>query len=75
MSQLAVNEIVSRSTTDERFAAQFLTQPDHVLSSYDLTGEERDILKSMDQERILRAAGRSGEASYCVVVNACDPTA
>jgi hypothetical protein len=74
MSQSAVNEIVTRSTTDDRFAAQFLTDADRALSSYDLTSEERNILKSMDQERILRAAGRSGDASS-VIIHACDRVA
>lgn len=67
MSQTAVAEIVSRSSSDEQFVNLFLTEPDRALSSYDLTAEEQETLKSMDQERILKAANREPDARYCVV--------
>ena len=67
MSQLAVEQVVTRASGDEHFVNQFLTKPEQALSSYDLTSEETETLKSMDQERILRAASRTEDAPYCVV--------
>lgn len=67
MSQLAVENVVLRSTNDEQFVSAFLADPEQALSSYDLTHEEKEILKSMDQERILRASGRETDVKYCVV--------
>ena len=52
MSQEAVQQIIGKAVTDEKFRALLLSNPDEALADFDLTDEEKETLRNLDVEQI-----------------------
>jgi hypothetical protein len=63
MSDATVKEIIERAVEDESFRQQLFNSPDQALKGYDLTGEERARLKSLNKDNFDDFAGDLGDRS------------
>ena len=50
MALTEVKRVLTHAATDPEFRTKFFSQPDFVLSKYDLTEEEKQCLKELDEE-------------------------
>ena len=55
MALTEVKRVLTHAATDPEFRTKFFSQPDFVLSKYDLTEEEKHCLKELDEERLADA--------------------
>jgi|SoiMethySBSTD1v2_1073268.scaffolds.fasta_scaffold3617721_1 hypothetical protein len=71
MPSQGFEDLINRAISDESFALQLRNDPDGAMSAFDLTGDERDALRSRDpaklqalglDERISRRRGAPGAA-------------
>jgi hypothetical protein len=58
MSQQAVEQIVGRLVTDEKFRKLFFSNPEEALKGYDLTPEERKALLKIKAEDVEGFSGK-----------------
>lgn len=63
MSETTVKEIVNRAIEDEAFRTLLFSNPQSALESYDLTDEEREMLKNLDEGQLDKFAGGLGDRS------------
>lgn len=63
MSDATVKEIIERAVEDENFRQQLFNDADEALEGYDLTGEERARLKSLNEENFDEFSGNLGDRS------------
>jgi hypothetical protein len=58
MALHVVKEILLKAATDPSFRMRLFTEPDAVFSRYDLSQEEKQCLRELDEEKIASVAGR-----------------
>jgi len=58
MSQQAVEQIVGRLVTDEKFRKLFFSNPEEALKGYDLTPDERKALLKIKAEDVEGFSGK-----------------
>lgn len=68
MSTATVDAVLRRTAENAEFLDQFLADPDQSLAEYELSDQEREVLRSGDESKILEAAGRMTHARYAVVI-------
>jgi len=57
----AFEEIIERAVKDEKFRGLLLKDPMKATEGYQVTDEERDLLKNIDEEQLTTFAGRLGD--------------
>jgi hypothetical protein len=55
MALQVVKNVLLRAATDAKFRKQLFADPETVLSKYDLTEEEKQCLKELDEETLASA--------------------
>lgn len=55
MALTEVKRILVKASTDPEFRAKFFSQPYTILSKYDLTEEEKQCLKELNEDRLADA--------------------
>ncbi len=63
MSQAVLKEIVERAVEDENFRKELLKNPGKAMKGYDLTKEERKLLKDLNEGTFDQFAGGLGARS------------
>jgi hypothetical protein len=61
MSQEAVQNLIGRAVMDEAFRKQLFSDPDKAFQGYDLTSEEKDLLRNLDPDEVANFAGKLDE--------------
>lgn len=61
MSQETVQNIIGRAVMDEAFRELLFNDPDQALKGYDLTPEEKALLRDLDREEMAQFAGKLDE--------------
>ena len=61
MSQKAVQILIGRAVMDEAFRKLLFSDPDKAFEGYDLTEEEKTILRALDAEEVANFAGKLDE--------------
>jgi hypothetical protein len=61
MSQKAVQNLIGRAVMDEAFRTLLFSDPDKAFEGYDLTEEEKKILRALDAEEVASFAGKLDE--------------
>ena len=61
MSQNAVQNIIGRAVMDEAFRKLLFSDPDKAFEGYDLTEEEKKILRALDADEVASFAGKLDE--------------
>jgi hypothetical protein len=61
MSQDAVQSLIGRAVLDEAFRKLLFSDPDKAFEGYDLTEEEKAILRKLDADEIASFAGKLDE--------------
>jgi len=61
MSQKAVQSLIGRAVMDEAFRKLLFSDPDKAFEGYDLTEEEKKILRALDAEEVASFAGKLDE--------------
>jgi len=66
MALHAVKEILLKAATDPGFRVSLLTDPETVLSRYDLSQEEKQCLRELDEEKIASVVSnlQAGDLSF-----------
>ena len=57
----AFEQIIERAVKDEKFRNLLLTDPDKAYQGYQLTDDERELLKNLDEDQIDTFAGGLGD--------------
>ena len=52
MALSEVKKILVRAATDPDFRKKLFNQPDSIFSRYELTKEEKEVLKEIDEEKL-----------------------
>jgi hypothetical protein len=61
MSQQAVQNLIGRAVMDEAFRKLLFSDPDKAFEGYDLTEEEKKILRALDADEVASFAGKLDE--------------
>lgn len=61
MSQQAVQELVGRAVMDQAFRELLFSNPDQAFKGYDLTAQEKEILRNLDAGEVADFAGKLDE--------------
>ncbi len=61
MSQEAVQRVIGRAVMDEAFRKLLFSNPDEAFKGYDLTEEEKKILRHLDADEVAGFAGKLDE--------------
>ncbi len=61
MSQQTVQNIIGRAVMDEAFRNLLFSDPDKALEGYDLSEEEKRILRNLDADEVSGFAGKLDE--------------
>ena len=61
MSQQAVQNLIGRAVMDEAFRELLFGDPDSAFEGYDLTEEEKEILRNLDADEMTSFAGKLDE--------------
>ncbi len=57
----AFEQLIERAVKDEQFRTLLLSDPSEATAKYKLTDEEKDLLKSIDEEKLSTFAGGLGD--------------
>jgi hypothetical protein len=61
MSQQAVQNLIGRAVMDAEFRNLLFSDPDKAFEGYDLTEEEKNVLRNLDAEEVASFAGKLDE--------------
>jgi hypothetical protein len=61
MSQQAVQNLIGRAVMDKTFRELLFSDPDKAFGGYDLTEEEKTILRNLDADEVAGFAGKLDE--------------
>jgi hypothetical protein len=61
MSQQAVQNLIGRAVMDKTFRELLFSDPDKAFKGYDLTEEEKTILRNLDADEVAGFAGKLDE--------------
>lgn len=61
MSQQAVQNLIGRAVMDAAFRNLLFSDPDKAFEGYDLTEEEKNVLRNLDAEEVASFAGKLDE--------------
>ncbi len=61
MSKEAVQNLIGRAVMDEEFRKLLFSDPEKALEGYDLTPQEKKLLRSLDPEEVSDFAGKLDE--------------
>ena len=61
MSQKAVQNLIGRAVMDEAFRKLLFSDPDQAFEGFDLTEEEKKILRALDADEVASFAGKLDE--------------
>jgi hypothetical protein len=61
MSQEAVQNLIGRAVMDEAFRKLLFSDPDKAFQGYDLTSEEKTLLRNLDPDEVSNFAGKLDE--------------
>ena len=57
----ALEKVVSRAVTDEKFRSLLLSDPQQALAEYEVTDEERKLLEELNEDGFDKFAGGLGD--------------
>jgi hypothetical protein len=61
MSQQAVQNLIGRAVMDVEFRELLFSDPDKAFEGYDLTEEEKTVLRNLDADEVASFAGKLDE--------------
>ena len=61
MSQQAVQNLIGRAVMDAEFRKLLFSNPDKAFEGYDLTEDEKTVLRGLDQDEVASFAGKLDE--------------